>query len=231
MEMKIMKLVYKGKTKDVYELEDGNVLFKFKDDATADADGNFDPGANAVGLTIDGLGIASLKMTTYYFELLSKKGVPTHFVSADIDNASMIVKPAKVFGLSDLEVICRFKAVGSFYRRYKAYCTEGMPLDSLVEITLKDDAQGDPHINKYGLIQLKILTEYEYATLVTMTKRIADILKDDFAGKGLELYDMKFEFGKIGEEIVLIDEISPGNVRVYKGDKWLQPLDMAEYFK
>ena len=226
-----MKLIYKGKTKDVYELEDNNLLFKLKDDATTDANGNFDPGANSVGLKIDGLGLASLKMTVYYFELLNKKGIPTHFISSDIANASMTVKKAEKFGIDNIEVICRFKAVGSFYRRYKKYCAEGAELDALVEITLKDDELGDPFIDKYSLIQLKILTEYEYATIVTMTKLIAEILKDDFTQKGLELYDMKFEFGKVGGEIVLIDEISPGNVRVYKDGKWLQPLEMAEYFK
>jgi phosphoribosylaminoimidazole-succinocarboxamide synthase len=120
--------------------------------------------------------------------------------------------------------------VGSFYRRYGAYCAEGTPLDALVEFTLKDDARGDPFIDKYGLIKFKILTDYEYATIVTMTKHIANILKDDFAEKGLELYDMKMEFGKVNGEITLIDEISPGNVKVYKDGKWLQPLELAGYF-
>ena len=226
-----MKLIYQGKTKDVYDIGEGNILLKFKDDATADEDGNFDPGANAVGVTIDGLGMASLKMTSYYFDLLNKKGIPTHFVSSDINASTMIVKSAKKFGIDNIEVICRFRAVGSFYRRYKTYCTEeGMPLDALVEITLKDNELGDPHINKDSLIQLKILTADEFETLTSMTKNIAHILKDDFAAKGLELYDMKFEFGKVDGDIVLVDEISPGNVRVYKDDIWLQPLELAEYY-
>ena len=227
-----MKLVYQGKTKDVYDIGEDNLLLKFKDDATADDDGNFDPGANAVGVTIDGLGIASLKMTSYYFDLLNKKGIPTHFVSSDINAATMIVKSAKKFGIDNIEVICRFRAVGSFYRRYKTYCTEeGMPLDALVEITLKDNELGDPHINKDSLIQLKILTADEFETLTSMTKKIAHILKDDFAAKGLELYDMKFEFGKVDGDIVLVDEISPGNVKVYKDGIWLQPLELADYYQ
>jgi len=227
-----MKLIFEGKTKDVYDIGDGNLLMKLKDDATADKDGKFDPGANTVGVTIDGLGLASLKMSAYYFGLLNEKGISTHFVSADISNASMTVKAAKPFGINNIEVVCRFRAVGSFYRRYKAYCTEeGMPLDALVEITLKDDALGDPQIDKYSLIQLKILTDYEYLTLVTMTKHIANVIKDDFAEKGLELYDVKLEFGKVDGQIVLIDEISPGVVRVYKDGRWLQPLELAEYFK
>ena len=226
-----MELVYKGKTKDVYKLGDGNVLLKFKDDVTTDADGNFDPGANSIGGAISGMGLASLRMSAYYFSLLHEKGVPTHFISADIAGAGMTVKPAEKFGADNLEVICRFRAIGSFYRRYKAYCKEGMELDALVEFTLKDDALGDPFIDKYALMQLKIVSEYEYVTLVTMAKHIASILKADLAEKGLELYDAKFEFGKINGEIVLMDEISPGNFRAYKGSKWIQPLELAEYYK
>jgi len=226
-----MKLIYTGKTKDVYEIGDGNLLLKIKDDVTVGEDGKFDPGGNAVGLSIDGMGVASLKMTAYYFELLHKKEIPTHFVSADIANANMTVKPMEAFANGGLEVVCRFRAVGSFYRRYKAYCTEeGMPLDALIEFTLKDNELGDPPINKDSLIYLKILSEYEYMTIKTMTKRIGVLLAADLTEKGLELYDMKLEFGRISGEIVLIDEISPGNMRVYKGGEWLQPLELAGYF-
>ncbi|MCL2095425.1 MAG: phosphoribosylaminoimidazolesuccinocarboxamide synthase [Oscillospiraceae bacterium] len=225
-----MKLIYKGKTKDVYNLDDGNYLLKLKDDATG-KDGVFDPGENSVGLTIDGLGRASLKMTAYYFDLLNKKGVPTHFLSADLNKAEMKVKPAEFFGNGPaLEVICRFKAVGSFYRRYKNYCEEGMNLDALVETTLKDDEKGDPPITKDALCELNILKFDEYEILKSLTKKIAAIIKDDMAEKNLELYDLKLEFGKIDGEISLIDEISPGNVRVYKDGVWLQPLELAGYY-
>ena len=226
-----MKLIYEGKTKNVFELDDGNYLFKLKDDATVGEDGKFDPGGNVVGLTIDGLRYASLKMTAYYFDLLNKKGVPTHFISADMNNAEMVVKPAKMFGDGPgIEVICRFKAIGSFYRRYRTYCKEGMPLDALVEVTLKDDERGDPLITKDALIALNILTDKEYETLKSLTQKIAGIIKEDMAGKGLELYDMKLEFGKVNGEVALIDEISGGSVRVYKDGEWIQPLDLAKYF-
>ena len=224
-----MKLVYKGKTKDVFELDDGNYLLKLKDDATG-KDGVFDPGENSVALTIDGLGLASLKMTAYYFDLLNKKGIPTHFISADMNNATMTVKPAKIFG-KGIEVICRFKAVGSFYRRYKTYCKEeGMPLNAVVEVTLKDDELGDPPITKDILAELNILTNDEYETLKSLTQKIANIMKDDMAQKGIDLYDMKIEFGRVNGEVTLIDEISGGSVRVYKDGKWLQPMDLAKYF-
>jgi len=223
-----MNLLYKGKTKDVYLLEDGNCLLKFKDDATGE-NGKFDPGANTVGLTIEGAGLAGLKMTKYYFEKLNKLGIPTHYISADLENASMIVKKAKVFG-EGLEVICRYRAVGSFIRRYGKYAREGQPLDAFVELTLKDDARNDPPITEDALDMLGIMTKEEFRTVKELTKKIAGIVKDDLATKGIELYDIKFEFGRVGEDghIALIDEISGGNMRAYKDGKWLEPLELSD---
>ena len=106
-----MELVYTGKTKNVYALENGNYLLKFKDDCTG-KDGVFDPGENSVGLTIDGVGDVNLRMSIYFFEKINAAGIKTHFVSADLNNTTMEVLPAKVFG-HGLEVICRHKAVGS----------------------------------------------------------------------------------------------------------------------
>ena len=85
-----MNLVYKGKTKDVYELEDGNYLLKFKDDVTG-TNGVFDPGANTVGLTIEGVGKAGLRLTKFFYEKLNDMGIPTHYIDADIENATMTV--------------------------------------------------------------------------------------------------------------------------------------------
>src|SRR5690606_34464938 len=124
----LMKLIYTGKTKDVYSLGNQEVLLKFKDDVTG-TDGVFDPGANTVGLSIAGAGKSGLKMTKHFFELLIANGIATHYVSADLDEVSMVVKSATMFG-KGLEVICRYKAVGSFFRRYGAYCTEGQVLDA-----------------------------------------------------------------------------------------------------
>lgn len=223
-----MKLVYTGKTKDVYLLENGNYLLQFKDDMTG-VDGRFDPGANTVGLKIAGAGRAGLRLSKYFFELLREKGIPTHYVDADLEKATMIVKPAILFG-NGIEVICRYRAVGSFLRRYGMYAQEGQPLDGYVEITLKDDARQDPPINEDALVMLGILTEDEYHTLKDLTRQIAGIVKDVLAAKGIELYDIKFEFGRIGEEkqIALIDEISGGNMRAYKDGKFVEPLDLEQ---
>jgi phosphoribosylaminoimidazole-succinocarboxamide synthase len=227
----IMKLIYTGKTKDVYALDDGNYLLKFKDDATGE-NGVFDPGANTVGLTIEGAGKAGLSLTRYFFEKLNKLGIPTHYIDADVENATMTVKKASVFG-NGLEVICRYRAVGSFLRRYGMYAEEGQPLDAFVEVTLKDDERNDPPISKDALVMLGILTSEEYEVIKSLTRKIATIVKDELAQKGLELYDIKFEFGRIGEDnhIALIDEISGGNMRAYYNGRRVEPLELEKLMR
>ena len=224
-----MKHIYEGKTKTVFELEDGNYLLKFKDDVTG-ADGVFDPGANAVGATIEGMGQACLRLTTFFFAKIKDAGIPTHYVSSNFDENSMTVRPATNIGKGGVEVICRYRATGSFVRRYGMYAAEGQPLDALVEITLKDDERGDPLITKDALAMLGLLSEEGYETLKVLTKKICGIIRDLLAGKGLELIDIKLEFGLDAKgEIMLIDEISAGNMRVYKDGRGVEPLDLVRY--
>ncbi len=187
-----MNLVYTGKTKNVYALDNGNYLLKFKDDCTG-KDGVFDPGEN-------------------------------------LDDTTMEVLPAKVFG-EGLEVICRNKAVGSFYRRYKQYCNEGDDLPSYVETTFKNDELGDPLVTKDGLVDLGVMTAEQYDDLKDMTKKITKIVADDLAEKGLVLYDIKFEFGYDADgNVILIDEIASGNMRVYKDGEYVDPMTLSELF-
>ncbi len=223
------KLVYTGKTKDVFALDNGNYLLKFKDDCTG-KDGVFDPGENSVGLTIDGVGDANLRMSIYFFEKVNAAGIKTHYVSADLKNTTMEVLPAKVFG-QGLEVICRHKAVGSFIRRYGAYIEEGTDLPAYVEMTFKDDAKGDPLVTKDGLVVLGVMTEKQYDDMKDMTQKITQIVADDLKEKGLVLYDIKFEFGYDADgNVMLIDEIASGNMRVYKDGKYIDPMTLSELF-
>ncbi len=224
-----MELVYTGKTKNVFKLDNGNYLLKFKDDCTG-KDGVFDPGMNEIGLTIEGVGRVNLRMTEYYFKKIIEAGIPTHFVSANLDDVTMEVKPAKVFG-KGLEVICRVKAVGSFYRRYCQYCELGQDLPYYVETTFKNDALGDPLVTKQGLKVLGIMTEKQYDDIETLTQQITKIVQEDMAEKGLDLYDIKFEFGYDADgNVMLIDEIASGNMRVYKNGEYIQPMDLSDMF-
>ena len=188
-----MEKIYEGKTKTVYSLENGNVLLKFKDDCTG-KDGVFDPGENTVGLTIEGIGKANLETSIHFFEILKKEGVKTHYVSADIDNATMEVLPAKVFG-KGLEVICRLKATGSFIRRYGDY--------------------------------IGIMSQEMFNSMKEQTLKITKIVAADLAKMGLDLYDIKFEFGYNNDEVILIDEIASGNMRVYKDGKYVDPITLT----
>ena len=223
-----MKAVYTGKTKDVFALDNGNYLLKFKDDCTG-KDGKFDPGENAVGLTIEGVGRINLRMSVYFFEKLREAGIRTHYVSANLDECTMEVLPARVFG-HGLEVICRLRAVGSFFRRYGEYIAEGAALPSYVETTFKDDAKGDPLVTKDGLVDLKVMTAEQYDSLKEQTQKITAIVADELKMRGLELYDIKFEFGYVGDEVILIDEIASGNMRVYKDGQYIDPMTLSKLF-
>ena len=220
-----MKHVYEGKTKSVFELENGNYLLKFKDDATG-TDGVFDPGANTVGLSIEGLGNGGLRLTAHFFEMLQRNGIKTHFVKANIENSTMEVLPATFFGYG-LEVICRFRAVGSFIRRYGKYANQGQELDAFFEVTLKDDVREDPPITKDALAMLNILSNEEYESLKAQTQNISKMIKGELAKFGCELYDIKLEFGRNNGEVILIDEISGGNMRVFKDGKIVEPLELV----
>ncbi len=225
----ITNLVYTGKTKNVYALDNGNYLLKFKDDCTG-KDGVFDPGENTVGLTIEGVGDVNLRMSIYFFEKINQAGIKTHYVSANLDDTTMEVLPAKAFG-KGLEVICRYKAVGSFFRRYSDYCTLGQDLPAYVETTFKNDEKGDPLVTKDGLIDLGVMTSEQYDSVKDMTQKITAIVADDLKEKGLELYDIKFEFGydKDGS-VMLIDEIASGNMRVYKNGEYVDPMTLSKLF-
>ena len=221
-----MNIVYTGKTKDVYKLENGNYLLRFKDDVTG-TDGVFDPGANTVGLSIEGAGRAGLSLTKFFFEKLNEVGIPTHYVDADVEKATMTVLPAIVFG-KGVEVICRYRAVGSFLKRYGMYAKEGQELDAYVEVTLKDDDRNDPLITDEALEMLGIMTKDEYKTLTDLAKKIAKVVKEELSKKKLELYDIKFEFGRVGKDnhIALIDEISGGNMRAFMNNEYIEPLKL-----
>lgn len=225
-----MELLYQGKTKDIYQGLNQSMILKFKDDVTG-TDGKFDPGANQIGLSIEGMGNLNLRLTTFFFQLLNQNGIPTHFIASNLNENTMTVKSASVFG-KGLEVITRFKATGSFIRRYGEYIEDGAKLNNYVELTLKDDKRQDPLVTKDGLIALNILTNKQYEILIDLNIQIAQIIQKKLAEHGFDLYDIKLEFGYVNhpDNIILIDEISGGNMRVYKEGQLVDPIELAQYF-
>jgi phosphoribosylaminoimidazole-succinocarboxamide synthase len=209
-----MEKIATGKTKDVYQKENKNLVLFFKDDATGDETG-INPGANTVKGKIAGKGRMSFELTCYFFELLKKKGIPTHFVSANQSEQSIEVKKARLFGGRGLEFVWRQVACGSFYRRYKTFIEKEFQklLEPVVEITLKDDEGGDPPITANSLAALGVLKESEVEELIQLTKKAVNYIKEDLSQKGLDLLDIKVEFGDIGG-FALVDEVSGDSMRV-----------------
>ena len=242
-----MKLKYQGKTKDVYERDDGKLEFHFKDTATgAIVEGKtvFDPGQDSVIGEMPGKGKISCAFATYFFKLLTKEGIPNHYIDTPQETV-MIVKPAEflvIQGLYNLEFVYRNNAHGSFLRRYP-FVLSCKFLGGLVEITTKGET--DQLMTEEGLVKLKILSPKELNCAKELTRKIGQILTQEFRKKNLHLIDLKIELGKIGGKIKLIDDISPDVLRVCQkaeidkngnclakcnGKNILNPLELAKEF-
>lgn len=223
------EIIKRGKTKDVYELPDGNILLIFKDDATG-ANGTYDPGANQVIGAINGKAHIGVWLTQFFFSKLEKRGIPTHMIYVNTSENFMIVKPAQLFG-DGLEFICRPYAAGSYLRRYGRYINEGDSAGYVFEVTLKDDKRDDPPINEDTLELLRLLKPGQYQELKSLTKKITRIIATELAEVGLVLIDIKLEFGIIDGRIVLIDEVSPDSWRIVdKNGNKVSLEDLAQLF-
>ena len=226
-----MKFLRYGKTKDVYTNDKGNIVLKFKDTVTGHADsGQSDPGGNDVVGEKAGVGSAALSMTVYFFEKLKALKIPTHYVSADLSQNLLTVKPAKIFG-NGLEFVIRYSADGSFVRRFGDFAKAGQKLNDIYEITLKDDARGDPICTPQILVELGIASDKQLKEAEILTKEVCDFVKEDLAKKGLELVDIKVEIAPDANgKVMLIDEISGGNMRVKKDGKQLDYITLSAYY-
>lgn len=206
-----MKILYNGKTKDVLANEEtGEVCLLFKDDATGE-DGVFDPGSNTVGGSVEGKGKIGLKISQYFFELMEKNGIPTHYLGADIDAGLMKVRNLTV---PKLEFVLRYFTAGSMCRRFTL--EDGIPFEPpYLEVTLKDDDQGDPLISERLCILKGILVENQYDEGLDILTRVGDVLRKELAGMGLTLIDLKIEIGYDEDgKMYVVDEITPDIWRV-----------------
>lgn len=218
-----MKKLLSGKTKDVFLCQDGNVLLHFKDTVTG-AQGKIDSGANEVIGEVAGKGEASFKLTVHFFDLLQKAGLQTHFIDTGSSENTILVKRARSY---NLEVICREKAWGSFVRRYGGYVQQGCPLGSLVEFTLKDDERGDPLITEDALVALNIASPEVIRHMKDTARKATALIRDHLAEKGLELIDIKYEFGEVQGKTLIIDEVSGDCMRVVRDGRVLLQKELA----
>ena len=235
-----LELLYTGKTKDVYKYDETTVLLYSKDCVTGwkvkNPDGTIsiieDPGANEVVGEIAGIGLKNLISSIYYFDKFTRAGIENHFLEADLSTKIMKVKKAEPVG-AGLECIVRFKAMGSIIRTYPDYLTKGQILKDFFEITTKNDAAGDPRISKELLLNADlgpIMNETQYEEARAISLAAAKLIYDDLSQHGYELIDIKFEIGLVEGKIILIDEVSAGIMRVFKGETQLSEDELADLF-
>ena len=206
-----MNTIYTGKTKDVLKDEStGTFYLLFKDSATGE-NGVFDPGSNTVGGSVAGKGKVGLEVTRYFFDLMEKNGVPTHCLSVDLDNCLMKVKAVTV---PKLEFVLRYFSAGSMCRRFTL--EGGIPFDPpYTEVTLKDDAQGDPLISERLCLMKGLLAPGQYQAALDLLVKVGGVLRAELAEMGLTLIDFKVEFGfDAAGNICVADEITPDIWRV-----------------
>ncbi len=202
--MEKLEQVYEGKAKKVYKTSDKDLyIVSYKDDATA---------FNGLKKgTIVGKGVINNRMSNMMMQLLEKKGVPTHYVE-ELSERDTLVKKVSIV---PLEVIIRNVSAGSFAKRYGV--EEGIVFDEpTIEFSYKNDALGDPLINSYHALALKLATKEEIELIKTYAFKVNEVLKEYFLTIGVKLIDFKLEFGKTSDgTIVLADEISPDTCRFW----------------
>lgn len=207
----MMKKLYNGKTKDVLTDEaTGEVYLLFKDSATGE-NGVFDPGSNTVGGSVDGKGKIGLKISQYFFELMKENNIPTHYLGADVENGLMKVRNLTV---PKLEFVLRYFTAGSMCRRFTL--EEGIPFDPpYLEVTLKDDEQGDPLISERLCMMKGLLSEGQYDEALDILVKVGDVLRKELAKLNLTLIDFKIEIGyDENGKMYVVDEITPDIWRV-----------------
>ena len=198
------KLLYEGKAKKVFETENPELLIvSYKDDATA---------FNGLKKgTIQGKGVINNRMSNALMRLLASKGIPTHFVE-ELSERDTLVKKVQIV---PLEVIIRNISAGSFAKHYGV--EEGIVFDKpTIEFSYKNDELGDPLLNEYHALALKLATPEEIDTIKDYSFRINEVLKEFWLSCGVTLVDFKLEFGRLADgTIVLADEISPDTCRLW----------------
>ena len=206
-----MKKLYEGKTKNVLlDEETGIVHLLFKDSATGE-NGVFDPGSNTVGGSVEGKGKIGLAISKYFFELMEKNGIPTHFIDANVEEGLMKVRNLTV---PPLEFILRYYTAGSFCRRFDI--EEGLAFDPCYkEVTLKSDAQGDPLVTERICLMKGILKEGQYDEALEVVEKVGAVLREELAALNLQLIDFKIEIGyDENGKVYVADEITPDIWRV-----------------
>ena len=202
--MKKLEQIYEGKAKKVFATDDPDVVIvDYKDDATA---------FNGIKKgSIAGKGVINNRMSNHMMRKLEAEGIPTHLIEELSDRETAVKKVSIV----PLEVIVRNISAGSFAKRFGV--EEGIVFENpTIEFSYKNDDLGDPLMNAYHAVALKVATWEEIDLIKNYAFRINTLLKSFLKSVGIDLVDFKLEFGKTSDgKIVLADEISPDTCRLW----------------
>lgn len=201
------KLIYSGKAKDIYSTSHPDeVVAVYKDQVTALNGGRKEQ--------MTGKGRLNNLITSLIFEKLNEAGFKTHFIRQLSDTEQL----NRRLYIIPLEVVLRNVAAGSFSKRFGI--DEGVVCKQpLIEFYYKKDELDDPFINDEHVLFFEIASQDEIAYIKQETHRINVFLKELFANIGLTLVDFKLEFGRCENgEILLADEFSPDNCRLWDAD-------------
>lgn len=206
-----MKTLYDGKTKTVKLNEETGVVYLFFKDSATGENGVFDPGSNTVGGSVEGKGNIGLQVSKYFFELMEKNGIPTHYLGADLDQNLMQVRKLTV---PKLEFVLRYFTAGSMCRRFDL--EEGIVFEPpYTEVTLKSDEQGDPLISERICLMKNMLVPGQYDEALGILVKVGEVLKEELAKMDLTLIDLKIEVGyDENGKMYVADEITPDIWRV-----------------
>ena len=166
--MEKKEMLYEGKAKQVFATDDPEVLLvHYKDDATA---------FNGLKKgTISGKGAINNRVTNFMMQVLEKEGVPTHLVE-ELSDRDTLVKKVKIV---PLEVIIRNISAGSFAKHYGV--EEGIVFDEpTIEFSYKNDELGDPLINEYHALALKLATKAEIERIKELAFKTNEVMKKFF---------------------------------------------------
>lgn len=203
-----MKFLTSGKVKDIYDLEDGNLLFLFSDRVSA-YDVKFKEEIPKKGKVL-------CKFAEFWF---NKLDVPNHFLRTE-GETGIIVKKMKML---PIECVIRGYFYGSLVNRWKKgeiKIPDGADtkLASKLPEPIFDPTTKSTHdvaINKKQAIEMKLVTEDEFdylsRTSIEIYKKMVSIAENS----GFILADLKLEFGKIGDNIILGDSIGPDEYRLW----------------
>ena len=188
------KMLYEGKAKKVFETENPNeVIIYYKDDATA---------MNGLKKgTIADKGIMNNTITSFFFDLLAKHGIPHHQIKKLSDREAL----CKKVSIIPMEVVTRNIAAGSLAK--KMGVEEGYVMKRpIVEFYYKNDDLGDPMINADYAEAFGLATDAQVAEIKACALKINEILK---AFLPLIYAD---------EKVILADEITPDTSRLWDWD-------------